>query len=66
MRTTGIIELKFDLDGTEVIIVDVGGQRSERRKWIHCFDDVTAVIYLTALDECRYLSHNFGIFANPF
>jgi len=32
-------------------IVDVGGQRSERRKWLHCFDSVTSVIYLAAIDE---------------
>jgi len=31
--------------------VDVAGQRSERRKWLHCFDNVTAIIYLTAIDE---------------
>ncbi|XP_033732489.1 guanine nucleotide-binding protein G(i) subunit alpha-like [Pecten maximus] len=30
-------------------MVDVGGQRSERRKWIHCFDNVTAIIFVTAM-----------------
>ena len=30
-------------------VVDVGGQRSERRKWIHCFDDVRAIIFLEGL-----------------
>lgn len=32
-------------------MVDVGGQRSERRKWIHCFENVTSVLFLVALSE---------------
>ncbi len=32
-------------------MVDVGGQRSERRKWIHCFEHVTSVMFLVALSE---------------
>ncbi len=31
--------------------LDVGGQRNERRKWLHCFEDVTAVIFVTAISE---------------
>jgi len=31
--------------------VDVGGQRTERRKWVHCFADVKTVIFLTAISE---------------
>eukprot|EP01120_Amphizonella_sp_Union-15-10_P005988 TRINITY_DN1850_c0_g3_i4.p1 TRINITY_DN1850_c0_g3~~TRINITY_DN1850_c0_g3_i4.p1 ORF type:complete len:350 (+),score=69.39 TRINITY_DN1850_c0_g3_i4:81-1130(+) len=50
MKTTGIIETEFKAGGFEFTIVDVGGQRTERRKWLHCFDNVTAVIYLAALD----------------
>lgn len=30
---------------------DVGGQRSERKKWIHCFDAVTSIIFCVALSE---------------
>lgn len=30
---------------------DVGGQRSERKKWIHCFENVTAIIFLVAISE---------------
>lgn len=32
-------------------LVDVGGQRSERKKWMHCFQDVTAVIFCVAMSE---------------
>lgn len=30
-------------------VVDVGGTRSERRKWIHCFDNVRCVLFVCAL-----------------
>jgi len=51
LKSTGITEIVFDINKTEFTVVDVGGQRSERRKWLHCFDDVTSVIFLAALDE---------------
>ncbi|XP_029484333.1 guanine nucleotide-binding protein subunit alpha-14-like [Oncorhynchus nerka] len=49
--TTGIIEYPFDLKTVIFRMVDVGGQRSERRKWIHCFERVTSIIFLVALSE---------------
>jgi len=47
--TTGIIEEKLTMEGRPFVIVDVGGQRSERRKWIRCFDDVTGLIFVASL-----------------
>nr|CFW94228.1 Eka-Gq protein [Euperipatoides kanangrensis] len=49
--TTGIIEYPFDLESIIFRMVDVGGQRSERRKWIHCFENVTSIMFLVALSE---------------
>ncbi len=65
--TTGIIEYPFDLEQIifrcwfarmrrlkhtlYCRMVDVGGQRSERRKWIHCFENVTSIMFLVALSE---------------
>lgn len=51
VRTTGIQEAEFKFDDIEIRMLDVGGQRSERRKWIHCFDQVTAVMFCVALSE---------------
>jgi len=49
VRSTGIEEASFSFDKMIFRVMDVGGQRSERRKWIHCFDNVTAVLYCAAL-----------------
>jgi len=51
VKTTGIIETTFNLGGVEFNMVDVGGQRSERKKWLSCFNDISAVLYLVALNE---------------
>ncbi|KAM6472893.1 guanine nucleotide-binding protein subunit alpha-14-like isoform 2-T2 [Liasis olivaceus] len=59
--TTGIIEYPFVLQNVVFRMVDVGGQRSERRKWIHCFENVTSIIFLVALSEYDQVlaeSHN--------
>jgi len=51
IKTSGIIETKVNVNGSYFIIVDVGGQRGERRKWALCFEDVTALLYCIALSE---------------
>lgn len=42
---------KYCIDNVDFELYDVGGQRSERRKWIDCFDSVTAVIFVVGLSE---------------
>lgn len=51
VRTTGIIETKLEIEGRTFSLVDVGGQRSERKKWMHCFEDITAVLFCVGLSE---------------
>ena len=49
LRTTGITETFFDLKDMTFRMMDVGGQRSERKKWIHCFEGVQCLLFLAAL-----------------
>ena len=49
LRTTGISETFFDCGSLTYRMFDVGGQRSERKKWIHVFDNVNAVLFLVAI-----------------
>lgn len=49
VKTTGIVETRFSFKGLYFRMFDVGGQRSERKKWIHCFEGVTAIIFCVAL-----------------
>lgn len=51
-KTSGIFDFRFQMgSGLNIHMYDVGGQRSERRKWIHCFDNVTLIIFCVALSE---------------
>ncbi|CAD5227971.1 unnamed protein product [Bursaphelenchus okinawaensis] len=47
--TTGVYEIGFQFRNFYIRLIDVGGQKTERRKWIHCFENVTAVLFVTAL-----------------
>jgi len=49
--TTGIVETVFTVQKVTIRMCDVGGQRSERRKWIHCFTDVKAVLMIVGISE---------------
>jgi len=57
VKTTGIVETAFKLQGHDFRLVDVGGQRSERRKWLHCFQDVTAIIFCVSMSEYDQMLH---------
>lgn len=51
-KTSGIFDFYFQVSpGLTIHMFDVGGQRSERKKWIHCFDNVTLIIFCVALSE---------------
>ncbi|KER20678.1 hypothetical protein T265_10834 [Opisthorchis viverrini] len=46
--TTSIIEEEIVVHNASLVFVDVGGQTKERRKWCHCFSDVTSILFLVA------------------
>ncbi|KAG5045092.1 hypothetical protein JHK82_014470 [Glycine max] len=67
VRTTGVVEIQFSpvgenkRSGEVYRLFDVGGQRNERRKWIHLFEGVTAVIFCAAIsgyDQTLYEDEN--------
>lgn len=51
IKTTGISETRFQMGYQGVCLIDVGGQISERKKWIHCFENVTSIIFCVSLSE---------------
>ena len=38
---------RYNIDGTTFEMYDVGGQRNERKKWIHCFEGTYLLILFT-------------------
>lgn len=51
VRTSGVVKIEFTLDSIKCRMLDVGGQRNERKKWISHFDNVTAIMFLVSLSE---------------
>ncbi|AQZ16447.1 GPA1 (YHR005C) [Zygosaccharomyces parabailii] len=51
VKTTGITESDFTIGSSKFKVLDAGGQRSERKKWIHCFEGITAVLFVLAMSE---------------
>ena len=51
VRTSGVVDELFSVGDVRLRMLDVGGQRNERRKWLHCFDDVTSVVFVASLGD---------------
>lgn len=51
VKTTGISETILKVGELRYRLLDVGGQRTERRKWLNCFEDVTVLLFLVAIQE---------------
>ncbi|ROL51674.1 Guanine nucleotide-binding protein subunit alpha-13 [Anabarilius grahami] len=49
--TKGIHEYHFEIKNVPFTMVDVGGQRSERKRWFECFDSVTSILFLVSSSE---------------
>ena len=51
VRTSGVVAKDFEIKKSKFRMYDVGGQRSERRRWIQYFDHVTAIVFVAAISE---------------
>ncbi|KAH9256949.1 hypothetical protein BASA81_004770 [Batrachochytrium salamandrivorans] len=51
VRTSGVVKDEIMINNTKFILYDVGGQRAERRKWMHSFSICSAAIYCSAISE---------------
>lgn len=48
-RTTGIVEGSVAVGDSKFVVYDVGGQRAERKKWVHCLKEASCLIYVAGV-----------------
>jgi len=49
-----------NFEGLTFRVLDVGGQRIERKKWIHCFDEVDLVVFCVSLSDFNLVLREDG------
>ena len=47
----GLEETRFKRKDLLITLVDVEGQRADRKKWLQCFDGVEAVLFVVSMSE---------------
>lgn len=50
-KTTGITNALFTIENLTCRVFEVGGTRSERKKWIHIFENVAVLIHVVDISE---------------
>ncbi|EFC45427.1 predicted protein, partial [Naegleria gruberi] len=51
VKTTGIVETECIYRNNRIRVFDTGGQRNERKKWVHLFGATSGIIFIVSLSE---------------
>jgi hypothetical protein len=62
VKTTGIVETSFVYKDVNFTIFDTGGQRTERKKWINCYEDANVVLVVGALSQFNEVCYEDNLF----
>lgn len=60
IRTVGISQLQFKIKEIKTLLVDVGGQKNERRNWQRCFQNVSYLLFVVSLSDFDQLMFEDG------
>ncbi|KAF7355888.1 G-protein alpha subunit [Mycena venus] len=60
VKVTGVAKMSFQVGELTYKIFDPSGQRSERKKWIHCFENVKATLFCADLTEYDQMLYEDG------
>jgi GTPase SAR1 family protein len=62
--TCGIQQYQMTISGFPFNLIDVGGSKSERRRWIHCFESVACVFFCVDLCSWNCMEDSLSIFGD--
>ncbi|KAJ6486033.1 G protein alpha-subunit [Mycena vulgaris] len=62
VKAEGVAKTSFQVGELAYYIFEPSGQRSERRKWLHCFENVTAILFCADLTDVNRLQEALTLF----